>query len=46
MGGGDDNWSNGIHLNHIEANDDPAEESWRNINAMNDPRNGSWLVWI
>jgi len=20
--GGDDNWSNGIHLNHIEANED------------------------
>jgi len=34
--GGDDNWSNGIHLNHIEANEDPAEESWRNINAMED----------
>jgi len=34
--GGDDNWSNGIHLNHIEANEDPAEESWRNINVMDD----------
>ena len=33
---GDDDWSNGIHLNHIEANEDPAEESWRNINVMDD----------
>jgi putative two-component system hydrogenase maturation factor HypX/HoxX len=34
--GGCDFWSNGIHLNAIEASADPAEESWRNINAMND----------
>lgn len=34
--GGTDFWSNGIHLNHIENADSPAEESWRNINAMND----------
>lgn len=34
--GGDDCWSNGIHLNHIEAAADSAEESWQNINAMND----------
>ena len=34
--GGRDFWSNGIHLNLIEAAPDPAEESWRNINAMND----------
>jgi putative two-component system hydrogenase maturation factor HypX/HoxX len=34
--GGRDFWSNGIHLNVIEASADPAEESWRNINAMND----------
>ena len=34
--GGPDFWSNGIHLNLIEASADPAEESWRNINAMND----------
>jgi putative two-component system protein, hydrogenase maturation factor HypX/HoxX len=34
--GGDDFWSNGIHLNLIEASTHPAEESWRNINAMND----------
>ena len=32
--GGADFWSNGIHLNAIEASADPAEESWRNINAM------------
>jgi len=34
--GGEDFWSNGIHLNLIEASAHPAEESWRNINAMND----------
>ena len=34
--GGRDFWSNGIHLNLIEAAEDPSEESWRNINAMND----------
>ncbi len=34
--GGPDFWSNGIHLNVIEDAEHPAEESWRNINAMND----------
>ena len=34
--GGSDFWSNGIHLNVIEASADPAEESWRNINAIDD----------
>ena len=34
--GGADFWSNGIHLNCIEASASPADESWRNINAMND----------
>lgn len=34
--GGQDFWSNGIHLNLIEAAADPAEESWQNIQAMND----------
>lgn len=34
--GGSDFWSNGIHLNTIEAADSPADESWANINAMND----------
>lgn len=34
--GGRDFWSNGIHLNVIEAADSPADESWRNIDAMND----------
>ena len=34
--GGADFWSNGIHLNCIEAAVSPADESWRNINAMND----------
>src|SRR5690606_33284723 len=33
--GGEDFWSNGIHLNCIEAAEDPAKESWRNINAIN-----------
>ena len=38
--GGADFWSNGIHLNVIEAaslgGDSAADESWRNILAMND----------
>jgi putative two-component system hydrogenase maturation factor HypX/HoxX len=34
--GGADFWSNGIHLNVIEASNDPAKESWRNINAIDD----------
>ena len=38
--GGGDFWSNGIHLNVIEAASlsagSAADESWRNINAMND----------
>lgn len=38
--GGTDFWSNGIHLNVIEAaslaGDSAADESWSNINAMND----------
>lgn len=39
--GGRDFFSNGIHLNCIEAaahrpDDSAADESWRNINAMND----------
>ncbi len=34
--GGRDFWSNGIHLNVIEAADNPASESWRNINAIDD----------
>lgn len=34
--GGQDFWSNGLHLNCIEAADSPADESWRNINAMDD----------
>jgi putative two-component system hydrogenase maturation factor HypX/HoxX len=34
--GGPDFWSNGIHLNVIEAADSPADESWRNINAIDD----------
>ncbi|MBC7982458.1 MAG: enoyl-CoA hydratase/isomerase family protein, partial [Candidatus Obscuribacterales bacterium] len=34
--GGDEFWSNGVHLNNIEAAVAPADESWRNINAIND----------
>lgn len=34
--GGSDFWSNGIHLNAIEAAENPANESWRNINAIDD----------
>ena len=34
--GGPDYWSNGLHLGLIEAAESAAEESWRNINAMND----------
>lgn len=36
LAGGPDFWSNGIHLSTIEAAHSPADESWRNINAMND----------
>ncbi|MCF8150676.1 MAG: hydrogenase maturation protein [Sulfuritalea sp.] len=36
LSGGEDFWSNGIHLNVIEAAESPADESWNNINAMND----------
>jgi putative two-component system protein, hydrogenase maturation factor HypX/HoxX len=36
LAGGDDSFSNGIHLKLIEAAEDPAVESWRNLNAMND----------
>ncbi|WP_416068667.1 enoyl-CoA hydratase-related protein (plasmid) [Rhizobium sp. YTUHZ045] len=31
-----DCWSNGIHLGMIESADSAADESWSNINAMND----------
>lgn len=34
--GGRDFWSNGIHLNRIEAAESPAEESMANIEAMDD----------
>ena len=36
LGGPRDFFANGIDLNVIEAADDPAEESWRNINAIDD----------
>ncbi|MEX3010555.1 hydrogenase maturation protein [Hoeflea sp. TYP-13] len=34
--GGPDHWSNGLNLNLIEDAESPADESWRNINAMDD----------
>ena len=34
--GGEESWSNGIHLNHIENATSPADESWLNINAIDD----------
>ncbi|MBR0865957.1 hydrogenase maturation protein [Bradyrhizobium sp. YCK136] len=34
--GGPDYWSNGIHLAEIEAAESAADESWRNINAIDD----------
>src|SRR5690606_33903825 len=34
--GGEDFFSNGIHLNCIESADSPADESWANINAIDD----------
>ncbi len=34
--GGPDFWSNGMDLNAIEAAPSAADESWRNINAMDD----------
>ncbi len=34
--GGPDYWSNGMHLNLIEAAESAADESWRNINAIDD----------
>ena len=34
--GGSEFWSNGLHLNVIEAAASAADESWANINAIND----------
>ena len=34
--GGHDYWSNGMHLNLIEAATSAADESWANINAIDD----------
>lgn len=34
--GGHDFWSNGMHLNIIEASSNASDESWRNINAIDD----------
>ncbi|MEV5876399.1 enoyl-CoA hydratase-related protein [Streptomyces sp. NPDC052101] len=36
LGGARDFFSNGIHLNVIEAAADPAQESWINLDAMDD----------
>ena len=34
--GGQDFWSNGIHLNVIEAAENPGEASWHNLHAIDD----------
>jgi putative two-component system hydrogenase maturation factor HypX/HoxX len=34
--GGEDFWSNGIHLNIIEVSDSPGRASWANIHAIDD----------
>jgi putative two-component system hydrogenase maturation factor HypX/HoxX len=36
MAGGNDFWSNGMDLNAIEAAESAADESWANINAIDD----------
>jgi len=36
LAGGEDFWSNGIHLNLIEVAESPPDESWANINAIDD----------
>ncbi|PVZ68800.1 enoyl-CoA hydratase-related protein [Pelagibaculum spongiae] len=36
LAGSSDFWSNGINLNTIEAAESPADESWANIQAMDD----------
>ena len=36
LAGGRDFFSNGIHLNMIQAAEDPARESWENLNAIDD----------
>jgi len=36
LAGGSDFFSNGIHLNVIEAAQDPGEESWWNLHAIDD----------
>jgi len=36
LAGGADFWSNGMDLNTIEAAESPADESWANINAIDD----------
>lgn len=36
LAGGEDFWSNGIELNSIHVADNPAEEGWASINAIDD----------
>lgn len=36
LAGGEDTWSNGIHLGAIEAADSASDESWANISAIDD----------
>jgi len=48
--GGPDHWSNGLNLNLIEAAESPAEESWDNIQAIDDlaeaiiRTTGKWII--
>lgn len=48
--GGPDHWSNGLNLNLIEAAASPAEESWQNIQAIDDlaeaviRSTGKWII--
>ena len=50
LAGGPDHWSNGLNLNLIEAAESPAEESWNNIQAIDDlaeaiiRTTGKWIV--
>lgn len=36
LAGGREHFASGIHLDRIEAADDPAAETWRNVDALND----------
>jgi len=50
LAGGPEFWSNGIHLHAIESAASAADESWRNINAIDDvtrtliEATGTWVI--